>query len=251
MRERMHWTYAFYLFACTVHAPIFLTLIGVGKYVPCTLLVLGLAKNISNAEPPLCLVPVKGSLSSDAGFAALLAVIFGLLFMAVTSDSNEQVLDEDSGTIKVAHLALRVCFWCIVWFQGCVMHGGWSEPVTVSDLYVVTGLRVLALWCICRTSPDDRGWVSFIGAVFVYLLWLIVFFKKHFNNNYYYHNNSDNRIYKGFPVPLVIVQLILDALLTLGHRYDEHTSRKVVLNCRLCYVALAGFIGHIAALCMS
>ena len=241
----MHWAYALYLFACTAHAPIFLTLVAVGKYVPCARLApfdcvppsttIMMLKNKTNAAAAVvvvvCLTPVKGgSLSDEAGAAAILAVIFALMFMSITTL-------EDSGSGLFSDIAVRVCFWCFVWFQGCVMHCSWPAPVLSSDLYLATGLRLLALWCLCRTAPGDKGWASFACSASVYLVWLIAFFK------YYYHYL--------WPPPLIAAQLVLDALLALGHRYDEHTTRNVILNCRLCYVGLAGCIAHVAALCMS
>ena len=217
----MHWIYAFYLFACTAHVPIFITLTAVGKYVPQMRLVANnQTKYLFLQNNATCFQSIQSSLSVEAGFAALMAVAFGLLFMFLT---NDQAIDE-SGRL---FLASRPCFWGFVWFHSCVLHSGWPTPVVSAD--AAAGLRLLSLWCIC--SPIDKGWPSFAGTAIGYLLWIIVFIEYHW----------------GFPWPLFLMQLSIDALLVVSHWYDARTPPDVLLNCRLCYVALSGFILHVAS----
>jgi hypothetical protein len=216
----MHWTYALYLFMCTAHSPIFLTLLAVGKYVPQMRLVHN--QTLLLQSTTLCLHPIKTSLSVDAGLAALMAVAIGLLFMVL----NDTTDDEPSAAL----IATRACFWFFVWFHGRVMHCGWPTPVISTDAAV--SMRILALWCFSRSAPIDKGALSFAGATGAYGLWLFAFISYHW----------------GFPPMLFLLQLLLDALLVLSHRYDDRTTLQIMLNCRICYVALSGCILHGAAL---
>jgi hypothetical protein len=216
----MHWVYGFYLFACTAHVPVFLTLLAVGKCVQQMRLERNQTKYLLQMNDTVCLRAVQVSLNAEGGGAGLMAVIFAMLFMALNDD------DEPS---SAALLALRACFWGFAWFHGGVIHSGWPVPVVSAD--AATGLRLLSLWCLCRSAAADKGWPSFAGAVCAYALWLVVFLSYH----------------AGFPWGLFVLQLFLDAVLALGHRYDNITPLKTVMYCRLCYVALSGCVLHAAA----
>jgi hypothetical protein len=211
----MHWIYGIYLFLSTVQVPVWLTMMALEKTTRCRILSF-------NATSTTATTAVA-SMSMDAACVAGLAVFFSVIYMIQTSDPEDDVF-VDIVPSKHTHLKtmLRTSFWCFVFFHGCVLHCGWPRALSRNDIYAASALRTLAMWVICRL--DDKR-AALIGGFTLYSLWLCAYFE--------YYNT-------GF-IAVLAVTVLMDAVLALGHGYDNVTPPMVVSNCRLCYIAISGW----------
>lgn len=264
---------------CTLHAPVFLTLMASGKSIqsaPYDLTLKSIAVNNLNYDNAFandttmmtlmvttiingsatttsqfvesCVLKntkMNSSLSFEAGAASLLCTLFAVIYMTITTDSDElntmciQNVDTVVGEEEPAFslLIIRVMFWSFVWFHACLLQSiAPSDAPRRVDHNAI--MRTFALWCLCRAAPRDKGWYSFGGSVLVYFGWIIAFFQKY---------NFDAHWMMETDFILFLMQILVDVVLTLGHRYDTHTTIRIVLNVRLCYMALAGCLIHVLA----
>jgi hypothetical protein len=209
--QMMPWIYGVYLFLATVNGPVLFALATIGKSVPCRLIVID-----SNSSS---YAVQDSNLSMEAGGAAMLAMFFAVLFMITTRHDDAEV-DTDVA------IMMRICFWCFVFYNGCILHCGWPSAVTRDGIYVATCMRTMALWALCRTAPEEKRAALLCGAG-LYIIWIVAYFE-----HYYY----DESIAMMIITSLVIV---MDGLLALGHGYDDITTHEIKTNCRLCYTAIS------------
>jgi hypothetical protein len=201
----MHWIYNVYLFMCTVQPPVCATLVAVGMAVPCRII------STSNATGAVVAVVKTETLSMESSCASAFAVFFSILYMINQSSSPPP------------RFLLRASFWYFVFYHACIVHCGWPEPFARSEIYVMAGIRTLAMWMLCRTEPDEKT-AGQVGGACMYCFWGLVYF-------YYF-----------FSCWLIFPIILVDALLAIGHGYDDDTPPDVVYNCRLCFIAISGWI---------
>lgn len=252
----MHWAYALYLFLCTAHTPIYLTLLATGNGItypqlaPCSFFnndtTTNNNNNSSNSKrpqlrlPPVCLQEAS---STDAIWAVLSCSAFAVAYMSSTENG---IYDDDDDSFKriaghdgelgvgqetdASLLPLRALFWLFVWFHACVLHAGWPRSLTPLAARATAALRALGVWGLCRCAPRDKGWISFAGSLSLYGAWL------------WAYTTFFTPMPHGWGLPLLLQCLIFDGLVALCHRYDEHTSLKTMINARLCYTSLSGCV---------
>jgi hypothetical protein len=136
---------------------------------------------------------------------------------------------------------VRVTFWVFVWCQSFVQtaenayarRGGPLER-----LWLLSCLRCVALFGLCRTSLREQRPVAQACAVGAYLGWIGLCL-------------SDTTRYDGRATWrwLLPQAAIGDTILVLGHRWDRYPpSMVVILNCRLFFVAFTSLLTQLAPL---
>lgn len=306
----MHWVYALYLFMCTAHAPVFLTLLAVGKSIPSApslyhnnidadrillshhhnnnntmiikmnlVVTTTTTGNVSDAATDTITIPVEScvalkttnvnhmnhnnngsdrGLSFDAGIASLFCAMFAVMYMTATTANDSEdntfntVCNQSADTAigeeepALSLLVIRVIFWCFVWFHACLLQ---SIAPNNGDCYfdAATIQRTFAIWCLCRAVPRDKGWVSFGGSVCMYIIWITTFVQQFYKNNNHNHNTNQWIIMADPDLFLFLMQILVDGVLVLGHRYDSPTTLRILLNVRLFYMAIAGCLIHVLA----
>jgi len=184
----------------------------------------------------------------QAGMCSILAVLFAVFFMCITSIDDEFfVLGQSDADIPDAKVhktieIIRVIFWLFVWNQAHVInvfvlafkHDNLKHhhmPIVPQDLTISCISRTFALWCSCRTALGDKGSLCHrAGCIGLYVIWLVQLA----------HASQCGGL-------LIAGQVFLDFILVFGHMYDMHTTSMVVLNCRLFFVACSSTWIHVAA----
>jgi hypothetical protein len=210
----MHWIYGIYLFLSTMQVPVLLCMLALHKTTRCRIV----RFDDVNSNTTTISTSVE-KMSAEAACTAALAVFFAVGFMIRTSHSD--ILEDDS-TGPISKPMMRAIFWSFVFCHGCVLHCGWPKSLTRNDIFAASGFRTLSLWVICRL--EDKRAALIVGST-LYMLWLFAYFK-------YYVAGS---------IAMLGVTILMDAVLALGHGYDDITTETVVSNCRLCYIAISGW----------
>ena len=254
--------YHLYLLVCTMQAPIFLFLLSVrGVLFPVQLLLHDddhryhndndyyyYHRNETLQNTTQQAYVQRGSLSFEMGCACASCTVFASFYMMLTYNGDEEGrflstvdhacnderdVEESGGRCYLLYrsdearrsvlMLCRCCFWGMVWLQGCMFHA-MLVVWTRLDIQKVATLRFGALWCLCRTSPAEKGLVCFLISSCLYLLWM--------HEAYAAADMAAARV--------ACLLVALDAVLVLGHHYDLQTPILVVLNCRLFYAACSG-----------
>jgi len=269
----MHWVYYIYLFVCVSQFPIFCVLsashvrvtyfqLEVTSAVNATLTSALDISSINNSttretknSAPAAVTSVVVWLSANkqntdlqAGSCTMLAVLFAILYMCLTSIDEELFVlgqpdaDIPDPKVKKSIDFIRIIFWLFVWIQAYIINvfvinssSSSSSPanpfisvhmlgILPQDTYITTSMRACAIWCACRTAPGDKQSLGrLVGCVWLYIMWL--------------SKTTTHASHYGYL--LIAGQLSLDFILILGHIYDTSTTSMVVLNCRLFFVACA------------
>jgi hypothetical protein len=208
----MHWIYGVYLFLAIVQLPVLLFMLAMQKTTRCSIVRFEIdGNNTATAN----IFYFTENMAKESACAAAMAVVFAVLYMIRTSDPE----DDQTPLFKTTP---RASFWCFVFFHGCVLHCGWPRPLTRNDIFATSALRTLALWVCCRL--DDKR-AALMGGSTLYMLWILAYTKFYVSGSFV----------------MVGVAILMDALLALGHGYDDVTTEPVVSNCRLCYIAISGW----------
>ena len=210
----MHWIYGVYLFLSIVQLPVLLFMLAMQKTTRCSIVHFDIDGNNTATA-----TVVVQNMAKESVCTAAMAVLFAVLYMLRTSDPVDTSTDDKT---PLFNTMMRASFWCFVFFHGCVLHCGWPRPLTRNDIFATSALRTLALWVFCRL--DDKR-AALIGGSTLYMLWFIAY----------------NKFYVSGSFVMVGVAMLMDALLALGHGYDDITTELVVSNCRLCYIAISGW----------
>jgi hypothetical protein len=223
----MHWIYGVYLFLSIVQLPVLLFMLALQKTTRCSIVRFDIdgfdidgfdidGFDIDGNNTATATVGVQ-DMAKESVCTAAMAVLFAVLYMVRT-----QTVDDTDDKTPLFKTMMRASFWCFVFFHGCVLHCGWPRPLTRNDIFATSALRTLALWGFCRL--DDKR-AALIGGSTLYMLWAIAYTKFYVSGSFV----------------MVGVAMLMDALLALGHCYDDITTELVASNCRLCYVAISGW----------
>ena len=195
-------------------------------------------RNTTDTEPRFNGTAYTLHMEEELGLASGLTGVWACIYLYLSvldeihefsahSDGDELCIS-DEGLSDVSRWldAARLCFWACVSLQARILwaHTTWSEDA----LQWQAAQRVGALYALTRTFRGARRLYSFHllgGALYLWSSWRV------------------------WPW-LTLAILPFDALLMLGHLYDQNTPIQTALNARLVYLASASSIS-LAYLCSS
>jgi hypothetical protein len=206
----MHPCYAVYVFVCCCQPALFV-----------------LSQSLEHHVVVPCLQDMR--LDSTVCLCCILTSCFAVLYILTLrsnddycflqhddDDSAQTMIENGGATVGVQTLELgRHTFWAFFCMHASIISMLSCSAVDTDHLHILVAARIASAWTLCRTGRSLRGRAPLIIGFVLYAFWA----------------------YSCRTRALILCQVILDALLFLGHRWDLHPNALVVLNCRLFFVA--------------
>jgi hypothetical protein len=173
----------------------------------------------------------------------LLSVIFGVLYINIykldniypflekyADDVEAEKLPED--VIRIVEF-IRCTFWIFCFIQYIYFYswfGTLFQAKFVSDVYLSSTLKTIAIWTSCRTITSSSKFkmkVLFTG-IFIYVVFCTGWV------SYLLEVKMSFQL-----IIFLILQVILDIILIFCHVWDDNCPMITILNSRLFYVAVS------------
>jgi hypothetical protein len=206
----MHIIYRIYSFMCSAHFAVSVLVLALG-YQP-------QAPVHANATVPLSSAYFAGSMASSA---------FSMAYLTLADEEARF----QGGEYTQQELLADLLFWAFLAAQTFVTLGCTTQRAgPVEQLYLRYAVRLGASYLICSPLEKRRGPNLAASAAFVAVLGLGLW---------------DAALVRTQPVlTLLYLHRFLELLLYVGHRWDGEPPVELLLNCRVCYVALGGALLH-------
>ena len=183
----------------------------------------------------------------------ILCTLFGLLYIAAhkRNDSQGGIMEEIEYTeenlheqipeFKIYGNMMCVCFWTYMLLHQQLYYVIVSTMFTFqtkSNIKKVALQRTITMFLLLRTNKYIKhNKIYLIGCITIYMYVLftgIVTLRLHQGIALYSSDAGKNYI-----DILIIVQIICDILLVIGHVGDRESTFMVIYNCRMTYMALS------------
>jgi hypothetical protein len=203
--------------------------------------------NTESLYPAIVLVSEMTYLDKEVFTCSILAVLFSVLYIHISNLDHQTPFlekygdDEYAMDVRIengrALEVIRFIFWAFVFMQYLIVFSSMSLPIKTEEKYLYAILKTIIVWFLCRTGKGKHSGILFLLTIggYLYMLWIFAI--------------SFSRQDISYKKRLLIFtfETILDAILVLGHYWDERAPMLTVLNCRLFYTAMACTLSQLTA----
>ena len=247
--------FSIYTFICCCQPALFILSLSLNKHLVCRIIELipatkniavAVVNNTTNNDSSLVAADMVADVESvnldlSVGLCCSMACVFGILYIMVRrtnekfsflylhdDNSAETMVEEGGDGTGVQCLEMgRVVFWAFIFTHSYMFSIDMSSAHDIEHLQVQIMSRFISIWILCRTGHSMRGKAPGYLALCLYIYWTC---KMQFGA-------SLSSVWWQKSI-LICIQNAWDVMLFYGHMGDKYAMACVVLNCRVCYIAL-------------